>query len=35
MFSAPGLITKVAQVLLEAGLVYLVVTFKRPAPEIT
>ena len=36
MFSAPGLIIKIAQVLLEAGLVYLIVTFRRqPAPQIT
>ena len=29
MLSAPGLITKIAQVILEAGLIYLIVTFKR------
>lgn len=29
MFSAPGLITKVAQILLEICLIYLIVTFKR------
>ena len=29
MLSAAGLITKIAQVLLEACLVYLIVTFKR------
>lgn len=28
MLSAPGLITKIAQVLLEIGLVYLIVTLK-------
>jgi hypothetical protein len=36
MWSAPGLITKIAQVILEAGLIYLIFTYKRqPAPEIT
>ena len=29
MLSAAGLITKTAQVLLEIGLIYLIVTFKR------
>ena len=29
MLSAPGLITKIAQVLLEIGLIYLIVNFKR------
>jgi hypothetical protein len=29
--SAPGLITKISQILLEAGLIYLVVKFKKPA----
>ena len=29
MLSAPGLITKIAQVLLEAGLIYLIITHKR------
>ena len=29
MFSAPGLITKIAQILLEIGLIYLIITFKR------
>jgi hypothetical protein len=29
MFSVPGLGTKIAQILLEAGLVYLIATFKR------
>jgi hypothetical protein len=27
--SVPGLISKIAQVLLEAGLIYLIVTFRR------
>lgn len=29
MLSAAGLITKIAQVLLEVGLIYLIATFKR------
>jgi hypothetical protein len=29
MFSLPGLVTKIAQILLEAGLIYLLVTFKK------
>lgn len=29
MLSAAGLITKIAQILLEIGLLYLIVTFKR------
>ena len=29
MFSAPGLISKIAQAILEAGLIYLAVTYKR------
>lgn len=29
MLSAPGLFTKIAQVLLEIGLIYLIVMFKR------
>ena len=29
MLSAPGLITKIAQILLEICLIYLIVTFKR------
>jgi hypothetical protein len=29
MLSAPGLITKVAQILMEIGLIYLIVTYKR------
>ena len=29
MLSAPGLITKIAQVLMEVGLIYLIVTYKR------
>lgn len=28
MFSAPGLITKIAQIFLEAGLIYLIVKSK-------
>lgn len=28
MWSAPGLIAKIAQIFLEAGLIYLIVTFK-------
>ena len=31
MFSLPGLGTKVAQVLLEAGLVYLIFTYRKEA----
>ena len=31
MTSAPGLITKIAQLLLEVGLFYLVLKFKKPA----
>jgi hypothetical protein len=30
--SAPGLITKIAQILLEAGLIYLILKFKKTAP---
>ena len=29
MLSAPGLITKIAQILMEIGLIYLIVTYKR------
>jgi hypothetical protein len=29
MFSFPGLVTKIAQILLEAGLIYLLVKFQR------
>ena len=32
MLSAPGLITKIAQILLEIGLIYLIITFKRVKP---
>ena len=36
MLSAPGLPNKIAQVFLEAGLIYLIVTFKRePAAQLT
>jgi hypothetical protein len=31
MLSAPGLITKIAQILMEIGLIYLIVTYKRKA----
>ena len=30
--SAPGLITKIAQILLEAGLVYLILKYKKSTP---
>ena len=33
MFSAPGLITKIAQILLEAGLIYLIVKSKAKAAD--
>ena len=33
MWSAPGLITKIAQILLEAGLIYLIVTYTRGRPQ--
>jgi hypothetical protein len=35
MLSAPGLITKIAQILMEAGLIYLIVKFKsnKAIPE--
>lgn len=29
--SAPGLITKIAQIILEVGLIYLIFKFKKPA----
>ena len=29
MFSFPGLVTKIAQILLEVGLIYLIATFQR------
>jgi len=32
MLSLPGLGTKIAQILLEAGLIYLIVTYKRKSP---
>ncbi len=31
MFSAPGLLTKIPQILLEAGLIYLIIKYKKPA----
>jgi hypothetical protein len=33
MFSAPGLITKIPQILLEAGLVYLIIKCKKTAAK--
>lgn len=33
MLSAPGLITKIAQVLLEIGLIYLIITFTRTVAD--
>jgi hypothetical protein len=34
MSSAPGLITKIAQILLEAGLIYLIVKFRQETSAI-
>ena len=31
MFSAPGLITKIPQILLEVGLIYLIFRYRKPA----
>ena len=33
LFSVPGLATKVAQILLEIGLIYLIVTYKQENKE--
>ena len=33
LFSVPGLATKAAQILLEIGLIYLIVTYKRGKKE--
>ena len=33
LFSVPGLATKVAQILLEIGLIYLIVTYKQGKKE--
>ena len=35
MWSTPGLITKIAQIPLEAGLIYLIATFKREKSQIS
>jgi hypothetical protein len=35
MLSAPGLITKIAQILMEIGLIYLIVTYKRKKADST